>query len=129
MVHIDFFCFFVCSVEKYLSSEVPIFFELRVRYLLTCSRTQEAVALAKCCLEHPELGKHLYFHQAYFTCLWKASRYDHLQKGVRYDMLWCWCFGGNICVKESRYNYVGYIEFLQRGRIPCSLILWEDPPN
>ncbi|XP_023683377.2 uncharacterized protein [Paramormyrops kingsleyae] len=70
------------EVEKYLSSEVPIFFELRVRYLLACSRTQEAIALAKCCLEHPELGKHLYFHQAYLTCLWKASHYDHLQKGI-----------------------------------------------
>ncbi|KPP77552.1 hypothetical protein Z043_103017, partial [Scleropages formosus] len=70
------------EVDKYLSSECPIFFELRVRYLVTCGRVQEAVALAKCCITHPEVGKHLYFHQAYLTCLWKSSHYDHLYNGI-----------------------------------------------
>ncbi|KAL4608849.1 hypothetical protein GN956_G24231 [Arapaima gigas] len=70
------------EVEKYLSSECPIFFELRVRYLIACDRVQEAIALAKCCVAHPEVGKHLYFHQAYLTCLLKASYYDHLYKGI-----------------------------------------------
>ncbi|KAJ8253153.1 hypothetical protein GJAV_G00209710 [Gymnothorax javanicus] len=70
------------EVERYLSSEVPMFFELRVRYLLACERVQEAVALAKCCSEHPDAGKSLYFHQVHLTCLIKASLYDHLQKEI-----------------------------------------------
>ncbi|KAJ8256161.1 hypothetical protein COCON_G00200250 [Conger conger] len=70
------------EVERYLSSEVPVFFELRVRYLLACERIQEAVALAKGCMEHPDTGRRLYFHQAYLTCLLKASLYDHLQKEI-----------------------------------------------
>uniref|UniRef100_A0A8C7PKL8 Zinc finger protein 654 n=1 Tax=Oncorhynchus mykiss TaxID=8022 RepID=A0A8C7PKL8_ONCMY len=66
------------EVEKYLSSEKPMFFELRVRYLQACERVQEAMALAKCCLEHPEVWRHLFFHQAYLTCLYKASLHQHL---------------------------------------------------
>ncbi|CAB1328819.1 unnamed protein product, partial [Coregonus sp. 'balchen'] len=68
------------EVEKYLSSEKPVFFELRVRYLQACERVQEAMALAKCCLEHPEVWRHLFFHQAYLTCLYKASLHQHLHK-------------------------------------------------
>ncbi|XP_037542060.1 uncharacterized protein LOC119418839 [Nematolebias whitei] len=68
------------EIESYLSSELPIFLELRVRYMQACERLQEAMALAKCCLENPETGKHLYFHQAYLTCLYKASLYENLQK-------------------------------------------------
>ncbi|XP_055734082.1 zinc finger protein 654-like isoform X1 [Salvelinus fontinalis] len=68
------------EVEKYLSSEKPVFFELRVRYLQACERVQEAMALAKCCLEHPEVWRHLFFHQAYLTCLYKASLHQHLHE-------------------------------------------------
>ncbi|XP_035532620.1 uncharacterized protein LOC118339168 [Morone saxatilis] len=68
------------EVEDYLSSELPVFFELRVRYLQACERIQEAKALAKCCLENRDAGKHLYFHQAYLTCLYKASLHEHLHK-------------------------------------------------
>uniref|UniRef100_A0A4W5JLY2 Zinc finger protein Rlf/292/654 TPR repeats domain-containing protein n=1 Tax=Hucho hucho TaxID=62062 RepID=A0A4W5JLY2_9TELE len=68
------------EVEKYLSSEKPVFFELRVRYLQACERVQEAMALAKCCLEHPEVWRHLFFHQAYLTCLYKASLHQHLHQ-------------------------------------------------
>ncbi|XP_013866961.1 uncharacterized protein LOC106519723 [Austrofundulus limnaeus] len=68
------------EVENYLGSELPIFLELRVRYLQACERMQEAMALSKCCLENHETGKHLYFHQAYLTCLYKASLYENLQK-------------------------------------------------
>ncbi|KPP65777.1 zinc finger protein 654-like [Scleropages formosus] len=68
------------EVKQYLSSEVPVFFELRIRYLLACERIQEAVALAKTCIEHPEARRHLYFHQVYLTCLWKASLFDLLRK-------------------------------------------------
>jgi hypothetical protein len=70
-------------VEKYLSSEKPVFFELRVRYLQACERMQEAMALAKSCLQHPEVGRHLFFHQAYLTCLYKASLHEHLLKEVQ----------------------------------------------
>ncbi|XP_044221048.1 zinc finger protein 292-like isoform X2 [Thunnus albacares] len=68
------------EVEEYLSSELPIFLELRVRYLQACERMQEAKALAKGCLENHKAGKHLYFHQAYLTCLYKASLHEHLHK-------------------------------------------------
>ncbi|XP_040912266.1 uncharacterized protein LOC121193905 isoform X2 [Toxotes jaculatrix] len=68
------------AVEEYLSSELPVFLELRVRYLQACERMQEAMALAKSCLENHEAGKHLYFHQAYLTCLYKASLHEHLHK-------------------------------------------------
>ena len=60
-----------------------MFFELRVRYLQACERVQEAMALAKSCLEHPEVGRHLFFHQAYLTCLYKASLHEHLLKEVQ----------------------------------------------
>uniref|UniRef100_A0A3Q0QTN6 Zinc finger protein 654 n=1 Tax=Amphilophus citrinellus TaxID=61819 RepID=A0A3Q0QTN6_AMPCI len=71
------------EVEDYLSSELPVFLELRVRYLQACERMQEAMALAKSCLENREAGKHLYFHQAYLTCLYKASLHENLYKEVR----------------------------------------------
>lgn len=71
------------SVEEYLSSELPVFLELRVRYLQACEKLQEALALAKGCLENHSTGKHLYFHQAYLTCLYKASLHEHLHKEVR----------------------------------------------
>uniref|UniRef100_A0A667ZL96 Zinc finger protein 654 n=1 Tax=Myripristis murdjan TaxID=586833 RepID=A0A667ZL96_9TELE len=70
------------EVEEYLSTEAPEFLELRVRYLQACERVPEAMALAKSCLENREAGKHLYFHQAYLTCLYKASLHEHLHKEV-----------------------------------------------
>ncbi|XP_054642971.1 zinc finger protein 654-like [Dunckerocampus dactyliophorus] len=68
------------EVEDYLSSELPVFLELRVRYLQACERIQEAMALAKVCLENHKTGKHLYLHQAYLTCLYKTSLHEHLHK-------------------------------------------------
>uniref|UniRef100_A0A3P9IVP2 Zinc finger protein 654 n=1 Tax=Oryzias latipes TaxID=8090 RepID=A0A3P9IVP2_ORYLA len=68
------------EVEDFLSSEPPIFLELRVRYLQACERIQEAMTLAKSCLENHEAAQHLYFHQAYLTCLYKASLYENLHK-------------------------------------------------
>ncbi|XP_028291510.1 uncharacterized protein znf654 [Gouania willdenowi] len=68
------------DVENYLGAEPPVFLELRVRYLQACEKLQEAMALSKSCLENPEAGKHLYFHQAYLTCLYKASLHEHLHK-------------------------------------------------
>ncbi|KAG7261482.1 hypothetical protein CRUP_004067 [Coryphaenoides rupestris] len=47
---------------------------------LACERLQEAMALAKSCLENRKAGKHLYFHQAYLTCLYKASLHEQLHK-------------------------------------------------
>ncbi|XP_035030733.1 zinc finger protein 654 [Hippoglossus stenolepis] len=68
------------EVDEFLSSELPVFLELRVRYLQACERMQEAMGLAKSCLENREAGKHLFFHQAYLTCLCKASLHEHLHK-------------------------------------------------
>lgn len=76
-----------CTVEDYLSSELLVFFELRVRYLQACERIQEARALSKICLENCEAGKHLYFRQAYLTCLYKASLHEHLHKEVKWQRL------------------------------------------
>uniref|UniRef100_A0A8C6UIV5 C2H2-type domain-containing protein n=1 Tax=Neogobius melanostomus TaxID=47308 RepID=A0A8C6UIV5_9GOBI len=55
------------EVEGCISSEPPVFFELRVRYLLTCERLPEAQALAKCCAQHPTVGQHLFFFHALFV--------------------------------------------------------------
>ncbi|XP_062866919.1 uncharacterized protein znf654 [Trichomycterus rosablanca] len=66
------------EVDRYLSSEVPLFFELRVRYLLACERTHEAMALSQRCSQHPTAGRHIYFKQAYLACLWKTSQQDRL---------------------------------------------------
>ncbi|XP_066517398.1 uncharacterized protein znf654 [Hoplias malabaricus] len=68
------------EVDRYLSSEVPLFFELRVRYLLACERYQEAMALAQKCSQHLTVGRHLFFKQAYLTCLWKTSQKERLFK-------------------------------------------------
>ncbi|KAM8770909.1 zinc finger protein 654 isoform 1-T1 [Rhynchonycteris naso] len=65
-------------VNKYLSSENPLFFELRARYLIACERIPEAVALIKSCINHPEISKDLYFHQALFTCLFMSPVEDQL---------------------------------------------------
>ncbi|XP_043928073.1 zinc finger protein 654 isoform X3 [Protopterus annectens] len=55
--------------DAYLSSENPLFFEFRARYLTVCERMPEALALIKCCVDHPATNKTLYFHQAYLTCI------------------------------------------------------------
>uniref|UniRef100_A0A8C5P6P4 Zinc finger protein 654 n=1 Tax=Leptobrachium leishanense TaxID=445787 RepID=A0A8C5P6P4_9ANUR len=65
-------------VDKYMKSENPLFFELRVRYLIACERIPEAMALITTCLSHPEVSKNLYYHQAYFTCLYMARLTDKL---------------------------------------------------
>lgn len=67
-----------CTVDRYLSSEVSVFFELRVRYLLACERTCEAMALALKCSQHPTAGRRLFFKQAYLACLWKSSQQERL---------------------------------------------------
>uniref|UniRef100_A0A8C7KFD7 C2H2-type domain-containing protein n=1 Tax=Oncorhynchus kisutch TaxID=8019 RepID=A0A8C7KFD7_ONCKI len=64
------------EVDRYLGSEVPVFFELRVRYLLSSEMFTEAVVLAKTCSQHPVAGRHLFFRQAYLTCLLKMSDID-----------------------------------------------------
>ncbi|XP_016297517.1 uncharacterized protein LOC107654777 [Sinocyclocheilus anshuiensis] len=70
------------DVDKYLSSEVSIFFELRVRYLVACERLPEALALTRRCIRHSVVGRHLYFKQAYLICIWRASLHDCLYKGM-----------------------------------------------
>ncbi|XP_030604753.1 uncharacterized protein LOC115793782 [Archocentrus centrarchus] len=70
------------EVDGYISSELPVFFELRVRYLLSYERINEAAALAKCCSRHPDTGQHLFFLQVYLTWLYKTSQHDCLHKEV-----------------------------------------------
>ncbi|KAI3365999.1 hypothetical protein L3Q82_009837, partial [Scortum barcoo] len=70
------------EVDRCISSELPVFFELRVRYLLSCERVSEAIALAKCCAWHPTTGQHLFFLQVYLTWLLKTSQHDRLHKEV-----------------------------------------------
>ncbi|KAI9525861.1 hypothetical protein NQZ68_002409 [Dissostichus eleginoides] len=70
------------EVDVCVSSELPVFFELRVRYLLSCERVSEAMALAKCCSRHPTAGQHLFFLQVYLTWLFKTSQHDRLHKEV-----------------------------------------------
>ncbi|XP_072306466.1 uncharacterized protein [Eucyclogobius newberryi] len=66
------------EVEECISSEPPVFLELRVRYLLSCQRLSEAQALAKCCAQHPSVGQHLFFYQVYLTGLYKAAHHEGL---------------------------------------------------
>ncbi|KAG1937758.1 zinc finger protein [Pimephales promelas] len=68
------------DVDKYLSSEVSIFFELRLRYLVACERLPEALALTRRCIRHSVVGRHLYFKQAYLICLRRASLCERLYK-------------------------------------------------
>ncbi|XP_059183860.1 uncharacterized protein LOC131962795 [Centropristis striata] len=70
------------EVDGCISSELPVFFELRVRYLLSCERVSEALALAKCCAQHSTAGQHLFFLQVYLTWLIKTSQHDRLHKEV-----------------------------------------------
>ncbi|XP_036947247.1 uncharacterized protein LOC119015399 [Acanthopagrus latus] len=70
------------EVDACISSELPVFLELRVRYLLSCERVSEAMALAKCCAWHPTAGQHLFFLQVYLTWLFKTSQHDSLHKEV-----------------------------------------------
>ncbi|XP_066478057.1 zinc finger protein 654 [Tiliqua scincoides] len=65
-------------VNRYLSSENPLFFELRARYLIACERIPEAMALIKSCMNHPDISKDLYFHQAFFMCLYMSPLEDQL---------------------------------------------------
>nr|XP_003197720.2 zinc finger protein 654 [Danio rerio] len=68
------------DVDKYLSSEASIFFELRLRYLVACERLPEALALTRRCIQHSVVGKYLYYKQAYLICLWKAALHQCLNK-------------------------------------------------
>ncbi|CAB1413038.1 unnamed protein product [Pleuronectes platessa] len=68
------------EVDGCISAELPVFFELRVRYLLSCERVSEAMALARCCARHPMAGRHLFFLQVYLTWLYKTSQHDRLHK-------------------------------------------------
>ncbi|XP_019716155.1 zinc finger protein 292-like [Hippocampus comes] len=68
------------EVDRFLSSELPVFLELRVRYLISCQRVSEALALAKCCVRHPSAGKHLFFLQVYLTWLYKTQYNQLLQE-------------------------------------------------
>lgn len=70
------------SVDAYIGSELPIFFELRVHFLLSRSRLGEAAALAKRCARHPSAGQHLFFLQVYLTQLHKTSQQDCLHTEV-----------------------------------------------
>ncbi|XP_027131863.1 uncharacterized protein LOC104937636 isoform X1 [Larimichthys crocea] len=70
------------EVDGCITSELPVFFELRVRYLLSCERVSEAMALAKCCAWHPTAGQHLFFLQVYLTWLFKTSQHDRLHEEV-----------------------------------------------
>ncbi|XP_057681015.1 uncharacterized protein LOC130908996 [Corythoichthys intestinalis] len=68
------------EVDRFLSSEPPVFLALRVRYLISRERVSEALALAKCCIRHPTAGKHLFFLQVYLTWLYKTQRHQLLQE-------------------------------------------------
>ncbi|XP_072245719.1 uncharacterized protein [Leuresthes tenuis] len=70
------------EVDGYVSSELPAFFELRVRYLLSCERVSEAVALARCCVRHPIAGQNLFFLQVYLSWLYRTSQHEQLRKEV-----------------------------------------------
>ncbi|XP_013007321.3 zinc finger protein 654 isoform X2 [Cavia porcellus] len=116
-------------VNKYLSSENPLFFELRARYLIACERIPEAMALIKSCINHPEISKDLYFHQALFTCLFMLPVEDQL---FRQHLLKTDCKSGIdiICNTEKEGKTILALQLcesflisqLQNGDMYC---IWE----
>lgn len=86
-----FLSLFNISVDGFISSELPVLFELRVRYLLSYERVSEAMALAKCCAWHPTAGQHLFFLQVYLSWLLKTSQHDILHKEVSVLLLCFYC--------------------------------------
>lgn len=94
-------CFLFNIVNKYLSSENPLFFELRARYLIACERIPEAMALIKSCINHPEISKDLYFHQALFTCLFMSPVEDQLFREVMFEIMFAYYYFNLIKNKKS----------------------------
>ncbi|KAM9766527.1 uncharacterized protein ACNS7B_014961 [Menidia menidia] len=70
------------EVDDYVSSELPVFLEFRVRYLLSCGYTNEAMALARSCFRHPTAGKNLFILQVYLSWLCRSSQHEQLRKEV-----------------------------------------------
>lgn len=70
------------SVDRYISSEPPVFLDLRVRYLSSCGRRSDAAALAKCCTRCPAAGQPLFFLQVYLSWLLRTTQHDRLHQEV-----------------------------------------------
>uniref|UniRef100_A0A1A7XFJ3 C2H2-type domain-containing protein n=1 Tax=Iconisemion striatum TaxID=60296 RepID=A0A1A7XFJ3_9TELE len=70
------------EVERCITSELPVFLELRVRYLLSRGRAAEAMALAKCCVLHLAARQHLFFLQVYLSWLCRTSQHERLHEEV-----------------------------------------------
>ncbi|XP_029942985.1 uncharacterized protein LOC115385048 isoform X3 [Salarias fasciatus] len=70
------------EVDGFIGSELPVFLELRVLYLLSCQRVPEAMALARRCARHPVAGRHAFFLQVYLTWLCKTTQLDRLHREV-----------------------------------------------
>ncbi|KAF7214700.1 microtubule-associated protein futsch [Nothobranchius furzeri] len=70
------------EVERCITSELPAFLELRVRYLLSRRRLAEAMALAKCCVLHLAARQHLFFLQVYLSWLCRTSQHKRLHEEV-----------------------------------------------
>uniref|UniRef100_A0A3Q2ULX6 Uncharacterized LOC105917408 n=1 Tax=Fundulus heteroclitus TaxID=8078 RepID=A0A3Q2ULX6_FUNHE len=70
------------EVDGYISSEPPVFLDLRVRYLTSCGRHSEAATLAKRCARHPAAGQLLFFLQVYLSWLLRTARHDLLHDEV-----------------------------------------------
>ncbi|PWA32083.1 hypothetical protein CCH79_00013454 [Gambusia affinis] len=70
------------EVDRYISSEPPVFLDLRVRYLSSCGRRSDAAALAKCCIRCPAAGQPLFFLQVYLSWLLRTTQHDCLHQEV-----------------------------------------------
>ncbi|XP_023185366.1 axoneme-associated protein mst101(2)-like [Xiphophorus maculatus] len=70
------------EVDRYISSEPPVFLDLRVRYLSSCGRRSDAAALAKCCTRCPAAGQPLFFLQVYLSWLLRTTQHDCLHQEV-----------------------------------------------
>uniref|UniRef100_H3AIL1 Zinc finger protein 654 n=1 Tax=Latimeria chalumnae TaxID=7897 RepID=H3AIL1_LATCH len=124
-------------VNEYLSSENPVFFEFRLRYLIACERIPEAMALSKYCVNHRDVGRNLYFLQAYLTCLFKSSLTDQLLvEIVQISRVDCRDAVEIICNVEREKNGLALflckaflLQQLQRGEMYCiwdRMILWKE---
>ena len=69
-------------VDGFLSSEAPVFLELRVRYLLWSGRGREAATLACRCAVHPSSRQRPFFLQVHLAWLCKMERTEQLHREV-----------------------------------------------
>ncbi|KAG7263704.1 hypothetical protein CRUP_018938 [Coryphaenoides rupestris] len=75
------------KVDRFISSEAPVFLQLRVRYLLSSGRTREAATLARHCSARLSSRQRPFFLQVHLAWLCKTEQTEQLHR----EAGWCCC--------------------------------------